>query len=229
MDLQYGNALDDSDWSPEGPDLVLSEKLVALITFLNALEMSKSNSLVSHTFGERNLSKTLVMGFLITCGAAVRCAELAFRVLINLTNGNKAWCKLVSRNTSLVPQLVRSIMGFLQASANTKHGKIQQKDDQAAPFDRLCLALGVLTNVIHEEKTLTRQLRKTSTVRFCFMFMKLTRTLTGYKPTCKKSACLNGCNCAEASNGLSCLCTVFSSLSDIEDGYTVRLLYSLIR
>ncbi|KLO12956.1 hypothetical protein SCHPADRAFT_940828 [Schizopora paradoxa] len=185
VDLQYGNISDDFDWNPESPDLALSERLVTLITFVNALEMSNSNPPVSHT-------------------VAVRCAELAFRILINLTNGNKAWCKLVSRNPSLVPQLVRSIMGFLQASSDAKHGKIHQKDDQAAPFDRLCLALGVLTNVIHEEKTLTRQLRKTK-----------------YKPTCKKSACLNGCNCAEANNGLSCLCTVFSSLSDIEDGYTV--------
>lgn len=155
--------------------------------------------------------------------AAARCSELAFRVLINLTNGNKAWCKLLSRNTSLVPQLVRSVMGFLQASSDPKRDKLHQKDDQTAPFDRLCLALGVLTNVNNEEKMLTRQLRKSSRSYFLmYLLFKLIATLVGYKSTCRKSACLNGCNCTDANNGLSCLCTVYSSLSDIEDGYTVR-------
>ncbi len=44
VDLQYGNASDDSDWSPEGTDVALSEKLVSLITFVNALEIVKSPS-----------------------------------------------------------------------------------------------------------------------------------------------------------------------------------------
>ena len=52
VDLQYGNIPTDSDWSPDGPDLALSEKLVALITFVNALEMSKPIPMISYTVGE---------------------------------------------------------------------------------------------------------------------------------------------------------------------------------
>lgn len=162
MDLQYGNATNDSDWSPDDPDVALSEKLVALITFVNALEMVKPVPLVSLSVGEQDLRIYPVKQSHSLFVAAARCSELSYRVLINLTNGNKAWCKLMSRNTSLLPQLVRSIMGFLQASSNAKAHKLHQKEDQATPFDRLCLALGVLTNVIQEEKSFTRQLRKTS-------------------------------------------------------------------
>lgn len=52
MDLQYGNTHEESDWSPEGPDVVLSERLVVLITFVNAMEMAKSISSVSFSVGE---------------------------------------------------------------------------------------------------------------------------------------------------------------------------------
>lgn len=95
--------------------------------------------------------------------------ESALRVLINLSHDNLSWCQGILSIATALPTIMRMvILSQRQRIEVTYRGDAFQpsqdndEDDGAAQLlDRLCLALGLLTNLVQgalESKALIRDL-----------------------------------------------------------------------
>lgn len=92
------------------------------------------------------------------------------RVLINLTHDDLEWCQAVLGEQSSLLVIMRLIV----ISHRQRAIKCEDEDELqatdigdgvASSLDRMCLALGVLTNLVqvsHEAKERTRETRKSS-------------------------------------------------------------------
>lgn len=128
------------------------------------------------------MSSDLVFTAFVTnpCTTAQKCTESALRALLSLTQDDKEWCQslIVSEMTLLF--LVRTIMqSHKQRSLSSRAMGVLGTEDEDDPqsLDRMCLALGVLTNLVQALKTAKNLLRKTRasaiTVRDTMLIHKL--------------------------------------------------------
>lgn len=89
---------------------------------------------------------------------------------------------------------------------------VEEDDNEAKILDRLCLSLGLLTNLVqasHSAKDQTRKSRKHNHNRLS-EFMLTLHSLAGIDPNCRgKRACIQACHCPQHVSALECLVQVY--------------------
>ncbi|KAJ3514159.1 hypothetical protein NLJ89_g2533 [Agrocybe chaxingu] len=144
-----------------------------------------------------------------------KCLDMALRVLVSLTHSNKAWSRQVLRCEYTMGLLMRTVhsagrelhhsrMAIKQENAvkiepaedalEETSGVQEHVDSQA--LDTLCLALGLLTNLVQEIDEAKKVVRETRLNPSC---------------TLKKRACARQCTCTPSSTGLAVLIDLYSS------------------
>ena len=93
--------------------------------------------------------------------------ESSFRVLINLTHDSLPWCRAVLEDPLALLTVIRSVVicHRERASSSVKRENTDELDENdivAQLLDRMCLALGVLTNCIQNDRTAHISLRDLS-------------------------------------------------------------------
>ncbi len=79
-----------------------------------------------------------------------RCLESAFRVLINISHANSTWSALLVHQRLMIPV----ISSLIVVSPRAPHDAIDEAGEGGPQaFDRQCLALGLLTNLVQEEES----------------------------------------------------------------------------
>lgn len=97
--------------------------------------------------------------------AARRCLESALRVLINLSHNSQPWCQSLLDEEHTIPMVIRFIVTAHQqryGQAEVTQGGLKPEEKDAQAFDRLCLALGLLTNLVQVEEKAKDLSRETS-------------------------------------------------------------------
>ncbi|KAI0305151.1 hypothetical protein B0F90DRAFT_1815396 [Multifurca ochricompacta] len=129
---------------------------------------------------------------------ANRCIESALRVLINVSHDNPTWCRLLLRQRLMIPAISSLIMSSQYGLPNVIE-ETGERNGQA--FDRLCLALGTLTNLVQvdeDSKDLCRQ--------------------TKLDPTCPAPRqCAYACSCPNTVSVMNCLTSVYERYLQLED------------
>jgi hypothetical protein len=93
---------------------------------------------------------------------ANRCLESAFRVLINISHANPTWSALLVQQRLMIPV----ISSLILISSRAPHDMIEEEGEGGAQaFDRQCLALGLLTNLVQGEEVSKHLCRETSAFR----------------------------------------------------------------
>ncbi|KAI0674378.1 hypothetical protein C8Q78DRAFT_967086 [Trametes maxima] len=131
---------------------------------------------------------------------ASKCIESALRVLINLTHDDLPWCQAVLDNelsTAAVMHLI--VMAQRQRRLIEKRSEADEMgdedaDDAARCLDRMCLALGLLTNLV----------QSTPETREAIGDALLDSDCPG------KRGCIRGCRCPGRTSALACLAQVYS-------------------
>ncbi|KAJ3558253.1 hypothetical protein NM688_g1032 [Phlebia brevispora] len=150
-----------------------------------------------------------------------KCMQSAIRVLINLTHDSLPWCEAVLEEPSAITTVVRLIItaqvqrqridtavkvkresqdtilsqDSLQAAGEMGED-VAEDDTSAQLLDRLCLALGLLTNLVQG----TPEAKKL-----------IGNTLLSIH--CKgKRSCIPACTCASRTDALECLAHVYTQL-----------------
>ncbi|KAF8900336.1 hypothetical protein CPB85DRAFT_1439615 [Mucidula mucida] len=122
------------------------------------------------------------------------CMDMILRVLVSLTHGDEQWCRQVLKHESGPLFVMRTIA----RADSLRHEKAKVKREQdchaneedAQLLDRLCLALGLFTNLVqsvHEAKDVLRDLL--------------------LDPSC--TACLTRCTCSQPTSALNVLVQVY--------------------
>ncbi|KAL5521823.1 hypothetical protein ACEPAF_2571 [Sanghuangporus sanghuang] len=159
--------------------------LIALIVISDVLNRSKSTGAVRTQ--------------------ATRCCELAFRILINLTNGDPTWTDAVVADPFTLPTIIRLVTDAHRSllASGAKKILVDSSTQEVAisAMDRLCLALALLTNLLQEEDNLAYSLQN----------MVL-------DPSCEgRRTCLLGCRCANSISAISGLVNIYVSFLKGED------------
>ncbi|KAH9922543.1 hypothetical protein B0H21DRAFT_701490 [Amylocystis lapponica] len=129
---------------------------------------------------------------------ALRCMESALRILINLTHDDLPWCQAVLDDRYALLAIVRLVVTSqrqrIGAAAKLGDSEDAEEVDIAAPsLDRLCLALGLLTNLVQVCPAARDRTRDTSLDFSC----------------AGKRACTLECRCASRVSALECLVLVY--------------------
>ncbi|KNZ75190.1 hypothetical protein J132_04676 [Termitomyces sp. J132] len=151
---------------------------------------------------------------LIYAASARNCMQVTFRVLVSLTHSDEAWGRKVVESECALGFIIRVITGFQssgvdvvkkeeesQVRLGNGRGKMkvaELKDGNSERFthalDTLCLALGLLTNLVQ-------------------VFDGIKDTLREFRidPTCKlrKRACIRSCTCLHPTNALDILIALY--------------------
>ncbi|KAI0251927.1 hypothetical protein BJV78DRAFT_1207765 [Lactifluus subvellereus] len=129
---------------------------------------------------------------------ANRCLESALRVLVNVSHENPTWCELLLHQELMIPVMSSLIASSLCGACDMTE-EIGERDAQA--FDRLCLALGLLTNLVQVDKTSKDLCRETK-----------------LDPSCPAHRqCAYACSCPNAVSFLECLVSVYEQHHRLED------------
>lgn len=103
---------------------------------------------------------------------------MVFRVLVSLTHSDQAWCLALLQSDFALPFIIRTVIRshslFHQRrlGSKSKFGnktKIEDDDEGEGPeddeqaLDRLCLGLGLLTNLVQEVERSKDAIRETRT------------------------------------------------------------------
>jgi hypothetical protein len=92
---------------------------------------------------------------------ADRCLESVLRVLINISHESPTWCRLLLHQKLMIPV----ISSLIAVSLHDGTEEASERDAQA--FDRLCLALGLLTNLVQVDGASKELCRETSVFYSC--------------------------------------------------------------
>ncbi|KAF9652285.1 hypothetical protein BDM02DRAFT_3089375 [Thelephora ganbajun] len=117
-----------------------------------------------------------------------KCHESALRVLVNLSHDNGTWSGALLDNGLTVPMIVRFIV-----SSHRRIARVKSYEDKIHASDRLCLALGLLTNLVQVDERAKDLVRETL----------LNRTCPG------RRGCIRSCNCSNRATALSSLLAIF--------------------
>jgi hypothetical protein len=135
----------------------LAERLATLCAVCNII--LRHGDYQGHiSIGETFVKYILLVWLTLSC-LANRCLESALRVLINLSHENPIWCQLLLYQELTIPIISSLIANFLHRANDTAE-ETGERDAQA--FDRLCLALGLLTNLVQVDKNSQDLCRETS-------------------------------------------------------------------
>ena len=149
------------------------------------------------------------------------CLESSLRVLINLSHDNATWCKLLHHELTI--PIVMSLIATPEQGARPKIPTGKKIDDEtgageydAQAFDRLCLALGLLTNLVQagdEAKDLCRETRTSYPTKLRKRALRLTHIHfpnPELAPSCPGNhTCARTCSCPGRISALECLVRVY--------------------
>ncbi|KAI0031962.1 hypothetical protein K488DRAFT_86339 [Vararia minispora EC-137] len=131
---------------------------------------------------------------------ASKCLETTLRVLINLSHDNKPWCALLLAEARTVPLMMSLLAEYDARSVPEAQYRIGDTLDEAAhdhkeqAFDRLCLGLGLLTNLVQADDRAMDIVRQTS-----------------LNPACSLSRrCAHGCRCVTRTEALNILASLYA-------------------
>ena len=134
-----------------------------------------------------------------------KCHESALRVLVNLSHDNETWSDALLSNELTVPMIVRFIVSSHHRIADTNFS-----EDKIHVSDRLCLALGLLTNLVQVDERAKDLVRETctcgGTAKFCTnaeYSLVLSSTCLG------RRGCTRACHCPNRATALSSLLAIF--------------------
>ena len=85
-----------------------------------------------------------------------KCHESTLRVLVNLSHDNETWSSALLDNELTVPMIVRFITSSHDRIAGTT-----SYEEKIHVSDRLCLALGLLTNLVQVDERAKDLIRET--------------------------------------------------------------------
>ncbi|KZT10474.1 uncharacterized protein LAESUDRAFT_644492 [Laetiporus sulphureus 93-53] len=143
------------------------------------------------------------------CSQARRCLESVLRVLINMTHDDLPWCQKLLSEPLTLPTIIRLITmshrDYVGTMSNVKReagaDDVEDHGNVSSSLDRLCLALGLLTNLIQECQEVKDALR-----------------LTSASVTCPgQRACIIGCRCTARISALGCLAEVYAQYCSFDD------------
>ncbi|TCD68737.1 hypothetical protein EIP91_009883 [Steccherinum ochraceum] len=128
---------------------------------------------------------------------AYRCMESSLRVLINLTHDSVPWSQVVTEDPLAMPTFVRILVTShrerMALTVKKEEDEMDENDITAQLLDRLCLALGLITNLIQNDRTAHVALKELQ-----------------LDPACKvKPGCSTSCQCPSRVSGLDCLASVY--------------------
>ncbi|RPD65599.1 hypothetical protein L226DRAFT_543211 [Lentinus tigrinus ALCF2SS1-7] len=135
--------------------------------------------------------------------SAARCIESSLRVLINLTHEDLPWCRALLEDDFTMPAIVNLIImaqrqrRMLEKRTNADEADLEEVDNAAHCLDRLCLALGLLTNLVQA----TPEGRHV-----------IGNTLVDFDCPGQRR-CLRGCTCPSRTGALACLGRIYTYYS----------------
>jgi hypothetical protein len=99
---------------------------------------------------------------------AQKCVGIALRVLVTLTLDNQDWSQSLIRHKLIMPFLMRTIVSShhkqsasLASTDDIKSRPPLEDSPDLQQFDRFCLALGLLTNLVQGSADAQEQCRET--------------------------------------------------------------------
>lgn len=102
---------------------------------------------------------------------AIKCTKITFRVLLSFTQDDANWCQALLKDELTLPFIMRTIMkSHAQRCSALSNRRVTEMtlgaetETDAHVLDHLCLALGLLTDLVQisdTAKDLTRQTRET--------------------------------------------------------------------
>jgi hypothetical protein len=100
---------------------------------------------------------------------ATRCIENALRVLINLSHICTEWCECLIDDPAILHILVCEILSVSSLVKQEPH----EVDNLAPSFDRQCLALALLSNILFKVRNAKDRLRDIRTLPYFACHMGL--------------------------------------------------------
>ena len=95
--------------------------------------------------------------------AAHKCMEAALRVLINLTHDSSSWCQASIGSSTGLPSILRLLATFHRQKVQSVAAEPSQHEDEdeaANYLDRLCLILGLITNLVQTSEESKERIRE---------------------------------------------------------------------
>lgn len=102
---------------------------------------------------------------LLDVSAVRKCHESTLRVFVNLSHDSETWSGALLDNELTVPMIVRFIV-----SSHRRMNETGSYEDKIHASDRLCLALGLLTNLVQADERAKDLIRETRTSGGIAMF-----------------------------------------------------------
>ncbi|KAI0826539.1 hypothetical protein BC628DRAFT_1320044 [Trametes gibbosa] len=131
---------------------------------------------------------------------ASRCMESTLRVLINLTHDDLLWCEAVLKNELSMTAVMHLIVmaqrqrRMLEKQTETDEGDDGDGDNAARCLDRMCLALGLLTNLVQASPDARTVMNS---------------TLLDFDCPARRG-CISECHCPGRTSALACLAKVYA-------------------
>ncbi|KAI0764887.1 hypothetical protein C8Q74DRAFT_1204781 [Fomes fomentarius] len=131
---------------------------------------------------------------------ASKCIESALRVLINLTHDDSLWSQAVLEDALALPAIMRLVVTaqrqrqMLEKRADTDEADVDDAEIAAHCLDRMCLALGLLTNLVQATSDAKHAIGSTLLDSNC--------------PAQRR--CLRECTCPSRASALACLAQVYT-------------------
>lgn len=152
------------------------------------------------------------------------------RILVNLTHANELWGRKVVQCEYAMNFLLRIVHNASQSMVQRRGDMVKFEEEEedldarndknverteTCALDTLCLALGLLTNLVQAVKEVKEAVRET---RMCIPLPQLCNRFRscyyrlGLNPSCalKKRACARRCTCSPTSNGLDILVNIYT-------------------
>lgn len=114
--------------------------------------------------------------------------EITLRVLLSFTRNDTdaKWCQTLLHDDLLLPYITRTIMKSHDQHSvilSNKERGAEEDDNEAQILDRLCLSLGLLTNLVQVSHSAKDQTRKSRTLNFdSFYGAYLFASIRRYRP-----------------------------------------------
>ncbi|KAI0088819.1 hypothetical protein BDY19DRAFT_890661 [Irpex rosettiformis] len=129
--------------------------------------------------------------------AAHRCMESALRVLVNLTHNSLPWCQTSIGSSSGLPSISRLLATFhshMTQTVTVAEPQDGEEEEEVANYlDKLCLILGLITNLVQTSEESKERIRE----------LKLSPLCPGLRP------CAVACRCPERVSALECLVQIY--------------------
>ncbi|KAI0694225.1 hypothetical protein BC835DRAFT_1274905 [Cytidiella melzeri] len=134
---------------------------------------------------------------------AHKCLESAFRVLVNLTHGSLAWCEASIGSSNGLPSILRLLATCHAQRSQSSIAEHHEDDDTVHYLDRLCLILGLVTNLVQTSEEAKERIHD----------LRIATRCPGNR------TCAVACRCPDAVNALQCLVQIYDQQCNAENDF----------